>query len=278
MAWAVGQAREALDPPRRCESPEERASFGGTSKKGREGGERQELWGQGDSLVPHSQEGSPAGYTRWQVCRVETGRGYGTLAAPSSPPSPRLLTNLSAPGTEGQVPQGRGLAARESWAPEEVREATGAGPWLFNPPPLRTAPSLGRVWGYMHLASSRRKGDTHQIQEPTETNLGRPPVPTRLSPLPSVQSLWPAPNTLLGLEERGAGSRSVSLSRLPLWPPLGPRVEGRGRPPGLLPPVLGLRLWGRSSPGRDPALGHHSPPSPRAGSSLLGQVNNCCCF
>lgn len=47
------------------------------------------------------------------VAGAQPGRGHGTLAAPSSPPSARLLTGLSAPGTEGQVPRGRGLAARE---------------------------------------------------------------------------------------------------------------------------------------------------------------------
>lgn len=88
------------------------------------------------------------------VAGAERGRGHGTLAAPSSPPSPCLLTHLSAPGTEGQVPQGRGLAAREP------------GPLTLNPPRLRAAPSLGSTGGggYMHLAGPRRKGDTHQIQ------------------------------------------------------------------------------------------------------------------
>lgn len=51
------------------------------------------------------------------VAGAQPGRGHGTLAAPSSPPSPRLLTNLSAPGTEGAGPTGQGPGCQGTWAP-----------------------------------------------------------------------------------------------------------------------------------------------------------------
>lgn len=51
-------------------------------------------------------------------------------------------------------------------------------------------------------------------------------------------------------------SRCFSLWRLPLRPPPGQRRGGEARPPDT---CAGAATVG-ASPGRDPALGHHSPP------------------
>lgn len=74
-------------------------------------------------------------------------------------------------------------------------------------------------------------------------------------PAPSLQSLGPAPNALLG-ERAAVPRRAASVSRGSLCGRLLDRGWRETPSLGLLP----LR-WGRSSPGRDPALGHHGPPS-----------------
>lgn len=81
--------------------------------------------------------------------------------------------------------------------------------------PFQAAPSLAKGKGYMHLAGQEGKGDTYQIQQPTDT-FGRPR--SRLSPLPSVQSLLPLPNPLfIWAKRRGtvpSGSHCISLCSL----------------------------------------------------------------
>lgn len=245
--------REAPCPPHGYEGPEDTAvSLTGPFwqnmlRKG--GGKKQSVWAQvqGASSAPHSGKGPHQAACSGR--RPEPGRAHGTLAGPSSPPSPRLLTDLSAPGTEGQFPQGRVLAAR-AWAP------------CSDPPPLRAAPSLGSVGGTCTWPGQGGKV-THTKFNNQQTRCGRPPAPTRLSHSPRAVSSactqhasWP--------EERGAGSRRVGLCSL-CGRLLDLGAEARGDKPRPLAPRAGAATVGCSSPGRGPAPGHHSPPSPRAG-------------
>lgn len=94
---------------------------------------------------------------------------------------------------------------------------------------------------------------------PTETRCGRPLLPPKAVPTPQ-----PAVSlACTELASRGAGRcpRSrCSVSRGSLCGRL-LDLGWRGRRASASRPLR----WGCSSPGRDPALGHHSPPSPRAG-------------
>lgn len=214
----------------------------------------------GDASAPHSQEGAPS--MQWQVLRVETDGG--TQRSGSS-----VLPTLCLPAdhpvgfwNRAIGPTGQLLAARESWVPGRRGEATAGGPWLSDPPTLRAAPPVRRrcVWGggYMHSARSRRKGDAHQVQHPKQRRCGRPLPP----PGCTLPSLHP---TRFSGERAGVPRSAASVSRGSLCG----RLLGRGWRQGGEPRPLAPRRC--SSPGRDPALGHQSPP-------LLGQVNNCCCF
>lgn len=174
----------------------------------------------------------------------ELGRGHRPQAAPSSP-----HPHLSAPETAGQGPQGG------AWLPGSL------GPSSLTPPPLWAAPSLGSVRGTCTWPGQEGKV-THTKFNNQQRQIWPPPLPPGC-PTPCVQSLRLNPTRFLGRRERG--SRCVSLSRLPLWPPPGPWTEGTGDEPRPLTPRAGAATVGCSSPGRGPALGHHSPPSPRAG-------------
>lgn len=104
----------------------------------------------------------------------------------------------------------------------------------------------------MHSARSRRKGGAHQIQHPTETLRS-----------PCACSQPAVSRACTERASRGAGrcapARCVSLSRLPLRPPPGPRLEGDAKPRPLAPALGPLLPRPRPCPG---------PPW----SSLLGQV------
>lgn len=177
---------------------------------------------------------------------------------PPHPLSP-CLTHLSAPGTERQVPQGRSLTAKEP------------GPLAVHPPRLRAAPSLGSMGGWGTCTWPGQEGRvTHTKFDNQQRHVLAGPLLPPGCPTPRVQSLRPAPNTLLR-RKRGAGSRCDGLSAPSVaasWTVGG----GHGETSlGLLPPALGLQLWG--VPPQAGALPWATTVLP-----LLGQVNNCCCF
>lgn len=114
----------------------------GVGGRGRESGDRY----RGESSVPHSQAGPWTGRMQWQ------GLG-GALQDRYSGSS--VLPTLSLPADQPVRP------------PLELRDKSlRAGAWA--PSSLTLCPagalSLGRGKGYMHLARSRKKGDTHQTQ------------------------------------------------------------------------------------------------------------------
>lgn len=100
---------------------------------------------------------------------------------------------------------------------------------------------------------------------PTETRCGRPLLPPRLSPLPSLQSLWPAPNSLLG-ERAGAPALAAQSLEAPSAAASWTLGGGGGEPRPLAP------CAGAAPPQAE------TPPWATTVLPLLGQVNNCCCF
>lgn len=200
---------------------------------------------------------------QWQVLRVETDGG--TQRSGSSV-LPTLCLHADHPvgfWNRAIGPTGRLLAAWESWVPGRRGEATAGGPWLSDPPTLRAAPPVRRrcvCGGWVHALSQvkEERGRAPSSTPKTET-LQPAPAPARLHPSPAC-----TPRA-----SRGSGpvspARAASVSRGSLCGCL----LGRGWRQGGEPRPLAPRRC--SAPGRDPALGHQSPP-------LLGQVNNCCCF
>lgn len=207
----------------------------------------------GDASAPHSQEGAPS--MQWQVLRVETDGG--TQRSGSS-----VLPTLCLPAdhpvgfwNRAIGPTGQLLAARESWVPGRRGEATAGGPWLSDPPTLRAAPPVRRrcVGGWVHaLGQVKEEGGRAPSSTPKTETLRPAPAPARLHPP------QPAPNALLGGAGRRPPLRCVSLSRLPLRPPPGPRVEAGRRASASGPPALLL-------PRPRPRPGPPESSPPRAG-------------
>lgn len=160
--------------------------------------------------------------------------------------------------------------------PEKAKGSCRVAPWP-SPSPSPGSSLPGEGMGYMHLASQGGKGDTHQFNN-HQTCVWQDPAPSRLSPLPSVQSLLPVlkPASQAGGEKESTAPTSCCVSLCgSLCAASWTADEGRGAPQ---PPATcaGLRLWGASRP--RPCPGPPQSPFPWGGSSLLGPVSNCCCF
>lgn len=198
-------------------------------------------------MVPHSQGGSPD--RQHAVAGAQGGalQGTGTPMAPSFPPSPCLPTSQSAPGTERQVPKAG------AWAPTSFilhlcgcslpREGVGT---------TRTQPDQERKVTHTKFNNQQRH------------ILAGPLCPQRAVSLACTE---------LASRARREGSRPTQCQSVeaPSVVPPGPQVEGSGgawasRPHAgaVTAGALLPRPWVK------PAPGHQS--------SLLGQVNNGCCF
>lgn len=166
----------------------------------------------------------------------------------------------------GRVPGQAACSGRCSgWSPAEDRNSNGSilptlslpanqliSPWNGGPsppgqgpgpPPLQSStsagvPSLGRAWGGTCTWPDQERKVTHTKFNNQQRHILAASCSPQAVPPPRVQSLWPAPNSLLGPEERAAGPRCVSLLRLPPWHLLDRRWrEGGGL--GLPPPRWG---------------------------------------
>lgn len=179
---------------------------------------------------------------------AEPGRGHGPQAAPSSPPHPRLPTDLSAPEPEGQSPQGG------AWLPGSL------GPALDSP----TSPgsSLPGERGGTCTGPGQEGKVTHTKLSNQQRRILAAPAPPGC-PTPRVQSLRPEPNTLLGQKRGGLPPRrSLSAPSVAASWTVG---GGHGRRASAsCPPRRGCNC-GVLLPRPRPGPGHHSPPSPRAG-------------
>lgn len=217
--------------------------------EGRESGDRY----RGSPRFLTARKGPPADCMQEQVLRVEPCRDRNSDG--SIPPTLSLPANWPGspgkrPGSNGQAPQGRGQ-----------------GPRLFSPPPLRCSPLHCSLPREGVGATCTWPGQERKVTHTKFNNQQRHILAGRCShqaiPPHSVQSPWPAPNSLLGPEKRGAGPCRVSLSRLPPWHLLDRRWRERGG------------AWA-SRPHAGAPRAEVCPTPPQ--SSLLGQVNSGCCF
>lgn len=192
--------------------------FGNTNQKGGVGNLGTGAGGSPRFLT--ARKGSRTGRMQWQVLRVEPCGGQELRRLHPSHPLPACQP-------ADQPLERRAKSPRTgAWAPTSSILHLCRG----------SLPREG-VGGTCTWPGQERKV-THTKFNNQQRHILAAPCSPQAVPPPRVQSLWPAPNSLLGPEERGAGPRCVSLSRLPPWHLLDRRWrEGGGL--GLPPPCWG---------------------------------------